>query len=72
MACPICNHPTVTARSIPLELYGQDGTPLWRIPQAQWQTCGRCGAGWYPEGTEHLPQVPIPEHVVPAYDASDD
>ena len=71
MPCPVCNHETISTRHVPLEVYGSDGEPLARIPQAQWHTCQRCGACWYPKGTEDLPQVPIRTPTVPVYDASD-
>ena len=72
MPCPVCSYETITTKALPLELYGQDGAPPWRIPQAQWQTCGRCGASWYEDSADAGTGVPIPESVVPVYDASDD
>lgn len=59
MACPICGHDVVTTRALPLEVYAQDGTPMHRIPEAIFCTCQTCGAGFYEDGWEHLPHVPI-------------
>ena len=72
MTCRLCCSPEVTSRALPIELYAQDGTPVRRIPQATFHTCGRCGAGWYDVGAEEGPGVPIVEPAVPMYDASDD
>ena len=72
MACPMCSAPDVTRRRLTIDLYDQAGMPVRRIPQATFHTCGRCGAGWYDEGAETGPGVPIPEQAMPVYDASDD
>ncbi len=71
-ACPLCNAADVTSRRLPIDLYDHAGAPVRRIPQAIFHTCGCCGAGWYDEGADAGPGVPIVEPVVPVYDASDD
>lgn len=61
-----CPHQQVTTRTVPIDLYGEDGTPLYRIRQAQFKTCQACGASFYDPQEFLRPSAdPIPTPAPP-------
>ena len=74
MACPYYPEAPVTTRRVPVEVYGEDGTPIARHPDAQLEMCSVCGCQHYDlEKVLALPgqKPPWDSPPAPVYDAGD-
>ena len=49
MSCLYHPNAITTTRHIPVEIYGLDGMPMRRLPDAYMETCEQCGVHYYDE-----------------------
>lgn len=55
-----CAHHDVVTKTVPIEMYDEEGQVKYRIGGALWKTCRGCGASFYdPEGFLRQPIEPI-------------